>query len=331
MMTAVSYEKAVRDGRTLLNHARAVIVLNNQGDVANILYRDSGSLLNVIGILGPVYHKGTTIALAVRSEIGIGRAVPYKASEKRLHQDRLRTPSRKSFPLSYEEMRKILREIIEVIQRLIDKDVMHWKNLTYIKSRRYEDSQIYKCGRFITMPNDLEHLKFLCLARDIETRVKGHLQEFIEHTKDKLIVAKSAYYPPSQIKRKWWAKEIAYNLEEALYGEYFFEIIREALGKEGSKLRSLFEQILEVYKIEPDAEKDREYLRLRNKYVHDEVLMLRDFPLDVMVHTKRVTLREKKYPKRVCPTPRHAVGMLRLEVRPSDDAVKQHTKNKNVK
>ena len=159
----------------------------------------------------------------------------------------------------------------------------------------------------------------------MEIRVSGHLRQFIEYTKDKLIVARFAHYSLQQIKRKWWAQEIANNLYEAGYGEYFFEVIRSSLGQEGSKIRNLFEQIVEAYALEPKQGKDREYLTLRERFGNLEEETLKNFSLDVMIHGKRVVLREKKYP-RSSPLYRHARGSLRVEVRPSDGAVERHSK-----
>jgi hypothetical protein len=326
-MHPTTVKKAWSDGDNLYNHARAVIVLNEKGDIVETIDRVKGFVINVLAILGPVFYNGEHLDRAVRSEIGFGRATPYMPAESNILGTRVWITDRAVVkPLSNKEEHKLLPAITKLIQHVIDKEVEHWKRVTYVKSR-HSDPVIYTRGKFITVPPDLPLLTFLCLARDMKTRTSGHLKEFADRTWLRLHRLRPPPYPPKKLKRLKSVQHTASNLNDAKYGTLALELIKNMLGKrEGDKVRMLFEQILEVYKIAPDDKKlDMLYLELRQRFSHvNEEQALKTFPLDVVTQEKRVAMREIKEPRKRPPKYRHAKGCIRVEVRPSKEAVEKH-------
>lgn len=324
-MHSTTQKKAWKDGDTLYHHARAVIILNDKGEVREVKHKITGALVNVLAIIGPITLNGKYIRRAVRAEIGFGRTAPYKLAEARIRGERVRTFPRKVYqPLTTEEELYLLPFITKVVQQVVDKEVMHWKRLTFTKSM-HSDSEVYTRGKFITVPPNMPVLSFLCLAQDMKTRTNGHLSAFASCTRLRLNKVRYATYSPKELKRIKAVQHTAYNLGEAKYGEHILGILRKKIGRVGSKARSLFEQILEVYKIQPHNKRnDSLYLGYKRIFTHlDERDLLANFALDVVTHEKRIARREQKK----LPTYRHACGCLRVEIRPSAEAVNNHLSN----
>lgn len=313
--------KAFGDGRILYRHARAVILLDASGEVVEIIHRPIGFLVNVVAIIGPHLVEDVLLNRVVRAEIGIGRTAPYTTSETRSPQGILhRTQKRNAYPLTEKEQSKLLPVIGKVIQKIIDVETSHRKRLTYFKNKK-ADSQVYLIGKWITIPAHLTLLTFACLAKDMATRKSGHLKEVVNRTWLKLSGAKSLSYTPKQLRRLKIAQYTASVFHDARYGVHVFNWIRESIGKCSEKERALFEQIIEVFKLEPTQERDSHYLALLEYFGRNtEQQILRNFPLRVMISQKRIERREKKKK----PEYRHAKGCLRVEVMPSQEALEKH-------
>lgn len=322
-MHPTSLQKARQDGENLYRYARAVIVIDEHGSVIEVINRVQGSLINVLAVLGPVKLPGNHhIARSVRAEIGFGRVTPYKQVETPLLGGRSAFKRRiVHSPLSHKDQVALFPVMCHVIQKVIDEEVMHRKNLTYFKNKK-ENSPVYSNGKWITVPPDLTLLMYACLAKDLQTRLRGHIAELVMRTKINFNKLPYAVYPEKKFRRLKVAKFVASVFADASYGGYLLEIIKKKMGRLGTKHRALFEQVLEVFKIKPDPTKDLEYLRLREIFGNKEKEILRGFPLDVMTQGKRVERREIKYGKP--PKYRHAENCLRLEVRPSQAAIKRH-------
>lgn len=321
-MNSVTQRKAWQDGENLYRHARAVIVIDANGEVIEIKNMVQGWIVNVLAILGPMNVHGKLVKRTVRAEIGFGRTVPYKPAENSILGGRNRVAKRNVLKrLTGEEQRALLHVVVKTIQSVVDREVMHWKRLTYTKSM-HSDSIVYTRGKFITVPLDFPLLSFFCLAQDMKTRVNGHLSEFAARTRHGFEKVKYATYSPKELKRIKAVQYTANNLAEANYSEYMLDILRRKVGRLGSKSRALFEQTLEVYKIHPcNKQKDFLYLGYKDMFPPTtEKELLEIFPLDVVTHGKRVNMRERKK----SPKYRHAERCLRVEVRPSKDAVARH-------
>ena len=320
-----SIRKARNDGDTVYHHARAVILLGKTGEVTSVVHRPIGYLVNVIAIVGPYCLGGVLIDKVIRAEIGVGRTVPYSRSERRINDDVLHIiQSRKAYPITDQDEERLLPTILEVIQEIIDVETAHRKRLTYFKNKK-SDSQVYVNGKWVTVPEHLKRLAFACFAKDMAIRKSGHLKEVVDHTWFKLTRIRFTSYTPKQLKRLKAVQYIASVLYEANYGQYVFNWIRDRIGKLTSKERALFEQIVDVFNLEPQQVKDIEYLALRNFFGEkEEKQILKDFTLQVKISKKRIELRERRYK----PIYRHATGCFRVEVMPSPQALESHLENR---
>lgn len=327
-MFSNTYKKVLRDGENIYRHARYVIVIDSKGAVVEKIDRISGSLINVLAVIGPLVIDGTRVERSVRAEIGFGRTSPYTASEKMVKDINFRFPRRYVHsPLTEGEQFKLLHEIANQVQKVVDNDVMHRRRLTYLKNIHRDDSAEYGNGKFITIPSNFPLFMFAGLAKDMETREKGHLDEFVNNTKLRLSRLRCGTYSSSEMKRIKVAQYIAYLLSEAKYGEHIMSIIKEKLGKESGKVRVLFEQLLEAYSIVPSVNKDTLYLSLLKRYELIERYIISFFPLDVVTHPKREEKKSAHQQLRIDEnrkTYRHAVDCLRVEVRPSLEAIQKH-------
>lgn len=82
--TVVPFEhKLVRDGRTIKQYARWVLVIDEEGNILSTIDRShKGYLVNSIAVLGPALVKGTLMPETVLLEIGLSRCRPYRRSER---------------------------------------------------------------------------------------------------------------------------------------------------------------------------------------------------------------------------------------------------------
>lgn len=333
-MQPCTIKKAWLDGKNLYNHARAVIILDKNGNIQEIIDRRKGYLVNVLAILGPVAVNGEVIEYSVRGEIGFGRTAPYTTTETEIDgaKEKIRVTKRRVFlPLNEREEIFLLSHIQRIIQKVVDESVLHRKSITYWKSR-HSDSLIYRNGKFITVPSNMLILRFACLAKDMQIKKNGHLNEFASRTRLKLSRLKFWFYPTKRFRKLKSVNEIAYILGEAEYGEYVLEIIRKKIGKEGSKERVLFEQILEEFNLSPMVGKDIEYVNLLSKLGHLEKNLLETFYLEVNTHQKRIKKKSNYFQDELAnrtkkgPAYQHATGCLRVEVNASEVAVDLHSK-----
>lgn len=338
-MHPTTLNKAWQDGENLYRYARAVIVIDEQGSPVEVIDRVTGSLVNVLAILGPITIGKTYIDRAVRAEIGFGRTSPYKLAEKMIHDEKIVVLLRKVYlPLSEEDQLALLPVITRFVQKIIDKEIEHRKRLTYYKSHR-PDSVEFGNGKFITIPSNLPILMFVCLAKDMQTRVNGHIQEVAYQTKWRLMRVRYASYTPAQLRRLNAAQSVAEIFGDAKYSEYLLEIIRQKVGKVTTKERALFELILEVFNIVPSEEYTDQniYFELKKKYGDLEIHLLDKFHLDTVTHPKRSIKNKKiredkqrvKERKTKTAIYKHANNCIRIEVRPSQEAIKQHGHRSN--
>ncbi len=333
-MHQATLNKAWQDGENLYRHARAVIVIDEQGLPVEVVDRVAGSLVNVLAILGPITIGTTDITRSVRAEIGFGRTSPYKLATKIICDEKLIVLPRKVYaPLDEQTQIGLFPVVTRLIQKIVDKEIAHRKRLTYYKSHRPGSAE-FGNGKFITLPSNLPLLMFACLAKDMQIRIHGHIEEVALRTKRRLGRFRYASYTPDELKRKKVAQLIAEIFAEAKYGMYMIERIRHLIGKETTKERALFELILEVFKITPSKEYSDQnlYLDLKDRYDSIESDLLAKFSLDTMTHPKRIIKNKKiredkkrvKERKTKTPVYKHASNCLRVEVRPSQEAIKQH-------
>lgn len=324
-------EKVRRDGERMHDEARYVIILNKEGNIEGEIDRSEGSTGNYIVVLAPVNYKNHTIDRSVVLEIGLGRSVPY---------NQFRTgPSNTSDAITYrcpvakladEKVIDLLPKLGQVIQSVVDEDISHRRNLIYYTSMTpFGDlSKIGKevpNGKFITIPNEESILVYSCLSKDIELRSKTHLSLFVKIIKRSLGNLKHAYYPKGELKRFKVVKEIASVLKESNYPIHFIEIIRAKLGKETTKVRALFEQILEVFGIEPEESSDEKYLlykSLHKIWKERQKELMNRLAIKTISDSKR-DVRKKQYAKTSGNNQTHAQNCIRVEVYPSEEAIEK--------
>ncbi len=323
--------KVIRDGENMYCEARHVIVLDERGEITYEEYRPTAYTGNYIAVFAPTVYKGEEIRLAVALEIGFSRSVPYQWFEK-WHDGKkvTRTFRRPIIKLSDEEVIHLLPTLSRAIQHIVDQDVSHRRNLIYHTSTTPYGGKAKKgkelaSGKFITVPNDESVLVFACLAKDSEARNKIQLSEFVSMTNKRLSKLKYAYYPKGELKRFSGVQETAEILVEADYPLHFAEVIRRKLGKETGKVRSLFEQIVEVFEIkfkETTYEKDLLHASLSQVLNGKTKNILGRFNISVTNHPKR-DADKLLYAEEHGHNPAHAVNCIRVEILPSREAIEK--------
>ena len=308
-----SVEKVKRDTYNMYHYSKYVIVLDEKGEIKEKINRVSGYLGYYLVIIAPVVYQGEKINTVVL-EIGFARSVPYQQFEKKFEdENKLRIKGRRTIAiLSAAALILLLPIISSSIQKIIDEDTSHRKSLVWeTRSSKKEGIKLVN-GKFITIPTDAEILVFVFLEIDLRLRKNGHLSLFVKLTKEKLSTLPYAYYPNRQLKRLKVAKDIAFILGEANYPEHFVNVIRRKLGKETTKYRALFEQIIEVFKISFHSgnENDLLYKALSAKFSDKSEGLMKSSNLSVMIHPKRDKVRKI-----------HARNCIRVEVFPSTEAV----------
>ncbi len=329
--------KVIRDGEKMYCEARHVIVLDENGEVSYEENRPSAYTGNYIAVFAPIVYKGEEIRLAIALEIGFSRSVPYQWFEKWYGKKKVTTTVRRPVvKLTDEKVISLLPTLSRAIQHIIDQDVSHRRNLIYHTSTtpyggKGKRGKELASGKFITVPKDESVLIFACLAKDSEARHRVHLSDFVRITRKRLSRLKYAYYPKGDLKRFSSVKKTVEILLDADYPAHFAEVIRRKLGKETEKVRSLFEQIVEVFEIkfkETTYDKDLLYASLFQVLNGKAKDILGRFSLSVTNHPKR-DADKLLYAKEHGHNPAHAVNCIRVEILPSQEAIEKANPTQN--
>lgn len=311
-------DKVIRDADVMYSHARYVIVLNEIGVVTERINRSVGYLANCLVVIAPTYYKNHFV-YSVVMEIGIGRTVPYvELTRQVMDSISLRVNSRNPVAqLTYAKTLELLSVLSDVLQGIVDEGVAHRKKLVWVKTGK--DNKELPIGIFIAIPRSLSPLVYACLEKDFTTRVEGHISVVIQLIKDDLNTLRFAYYPDKELKRLKAVDKVAHVLSDAKYPEHFLEVIRNSLGKRTKKVRALFEQIIDSYKIPVGTsnENDELYLKLREDWYVHRKMILAAFRVSVQAHPKRDAFRSS-----------HAKNCIRVEIHPSEEAIR--AKHPNV-
>lgn len=307
-------DKVRRDGENMYCESRYVIVLNEDGVVVETIDRKTEYTGNFLVVLAPVTYNGEFLPLCVVLEIGLSRSVPYQQFEKKF-KDRKKISIQKRrtvVTLSEKATISFLPLISSSLQDIVDEDISHRKSLIWQTRASKKDGKQLRSGKFVTLSTEAEMVVFIFLEADLRHRTNGHLSLFVKLTKEKLDSLPYAYYPNKELKRLKVAKDIAYVLGEANYPSHFVDAIRKKLGKETTKYRALFEQIIEVFKISFHSgnENDLLHKELSEKFSASKDELVNLTRLSVMVHPKRDKARQI-----------HAKNCIRVEVFPSKEAV----------
>ena len=323
-------EKVRRDGENMYCESRYVIVLNEEGAVVETIDRQTEYTGNFLVVLAPVTYDGEFLPLCVVLEIGLSRSVPYQQFEKKFTNHKFAIKSRRPIAkLNDKTIIYLLNKISVALQQIVDADTAHWQNLVHYTKmtpdgKLAKGGKVVSSGKFITVPKDEDLIIYICLLININARSKGHLHEFVQITKEKLVRLPFASYPKKDLKRLKVAQEIAYVLGEAKYPKLFLEIILDKLGKPGTKFRNLVEEIIDYFQI-PINEDDPDkfivaYLKLHEIY-EDHGYLVSKFKTEVVTHPKREN-RKKNYKYKGKP---HGKEHMRLEILPSKEAIsKKH-------
>jgi hypothetical protein len=281
------------------------------------VFNNTNPIISVIAVIGPVTIEGKKYRQALWAEIGIGRGTPYSGAEKTSGGQRDRVQPRQPMKVwTTEEEVRILPTLEATLQQITDVASDSWKyGVGWYKNRK-ENPKLLLPGKFFTIPYNMPFTTHAVYENDLKKRIQGHVREFIHHTKLRLHACKYATYPDWQLRRLKAVKDIAANLGEARYGESILEHIKIKLGNPGTKERQLFEQILEVWKISAEKEKDTQLIALREQF---QEIAPPKLSVHVAIHYKRKERRERQatsYPKGKA-TYRHASKHLRFEVKVS--------------
>lgn len=309
-------EKILRDGIMMYCEARYVIVLDEHGEVVERINRSITYTGNFLVVLAPIIHEGKKIELSVVLEIGLSRSVPYQQFEKNFADGKFAVKGRRPVAkLTDEKIIELLLTFSQIIQDVVDEETSHRKRLIWKKYGK--DKKEMPIGIFVTVPFEASPLVYICLEKDFIERANGHLQLFVNMTREKLRKLKFAYYPKDEIKRFKVAQEIASILFDANYPSHFLEVIRRKLGKETGKIRSLFEQIIEEFEIKTKEKDDLDVLHenLEKVFGENKDILINSFPISVQTHPKRNNRRST-----------HAKDCLRIEIHPSKEAIEEKHK-----
>mgnify|MGYP003394516179 CR=1 FL=1 len=300
-------EKVRRDGIRMYNEARYVIVLDETGSVAEKINRCLTSIGDILVVLSPIVYKKEKIKLAVVLEIGLSRATPYLQVKKSVRQKKVYIKSRLPVArLSEEATIRLMPEIAKSLQAIVDEELSGRRNLLFYNGMR-PSGDMAKWGNEIlsemriTVSMENQALVYTCLAIDLNARENGHIDKFVSLMKKDFKGLKHSYYPDKQIKRFNVVKKIADILKEETYSELMAERIRKKLGKEKTKPRALFEQVVDVFniKFKPTNENDHSatFESLNNVWEPREKELVERFPVSVITHPKR-TEKKKRYAKK---------------------------------
>lgn len=306
-------EKVIRDADSMYCHARYVIVLDECGAVTERINRSVGYLANYLVVIAPVLYKNKLI-YSIVMEIGISNCVPYQRVRWTFSGDDVRygiLPRKLIAQLTNKKIIELLPIVSFALQGIVDVGVSHRKRLMWVKTGK--DKREMPIGIFITIPNNLSPLAYVCLEKDFTTRVEGHLSIVVQLIKDELNTLKFGYYPDKQLKRFKVVQNLAVVLSEARYSKLFLEVIRRSLGKETTKVRALFEQVIDLYKIQmsPMSEMDQLYFKLKDEWQNSRSSLVESFPISVQTHPKRDRNRMLR-----------AKNCIRVEIHPSEEAIR---------
>lgn len=324
-------EKVIRDGINMYNSARFVIVLNEKGEIVEKINGKHGFVGNFLVVLMPIVYKGINISLSVALEIGFGRATPYKQFEQTVEGETTTIKARVPvIQLSESFVIKILPLLTETIQLVVDSNVSCRKRTTFVKKNKGRQ-EILTTGSFIKIRHEEEVLSYVCLARDFETRVNGHLNRFAKNIicRLALLISKSSYYSDAELKKKRVRGElvaltIAVAIQESNYPTYIMEIVRDKIRKidnSAKQYTELFDQILRVFKVvipSTNMKEQRLYVDLDQKFRKRIAEFLKVFPLKIFFDIKRTKKRElRRMEEKKCPTLVHSKDCIVVEVKPS--------------
>lgn len=329
-------EKLTRDAENMYEHARYVIVLNEEGEVIEKINHFYGFVGNYLVVLAPLTYKKEHIPMSVVLEIGLGRLTPYKQFIKTFCYGDVeiriadRTPIVK---MKDSLVIKLLPLIAKTLQSIVDQDISHRETLTIVKNKgdSVRDAIIQSRGIFIRINKEEEILSYVCLARDIETRSNHHLNRFVKNVITKLAVlfGKSDYYTDKELKKQSIggripADDIAFFVFEANFPTHIMKIVREKIIKLDNQTNSyieLFDQILRVFKIktlDTDVDDQMLYVELDKKFGDRKKELLSKFPILIGVDVKRTSTRKEwRIAENKDPLWEHAKGCIVVEVKPS--------------
>jgi hypothetical protein len=249
-----------QDGITMYYKSRYVIVLDEHGTIVEkvnhrrIHSNKKNNLATHITVLAPVVYKNHRINQAVVLEIGVSVSTPYTRFEYTENKRReYYGPRMPVAHLSTEAQIKLLPDIFQVIQTVIDEELEHRATLidrTRTEQCKHDRVVLYK-GKSVTISKEDEVLIYALLKLDIEFRRKNHLNDIVWCIQTRLMKMKAGEYSEKELKRRKDVQEIAYYIAEGKFSSFILNEIRRMLGKPEGKVRHIFEQILEAFKIRP--------------------------------------------------------------------------------
>jgi hypothetical protein len=330
-------DKVINDGKRMFEHARYVIVLDQNGRVTQSFENPpfGKTLVDCLVVLAPLMYRNTWVAQAVLLEIGFRRFVPYAQTEYRVNgKIKAIKPRRPVCKLSDKVMVELLPHIGNAIQVCVNSIIMTWEKSIPIQVR-VVGNYTYIASIFVKIPE--EEKIFCAVVRFAEFRLRlspsmtlGSCAILLKKTCERFIKASWRYktesgdYLNSRVRKSGDANFIADTLRTRIkFRGYTRQMVDEMLalvGKEGSPERELINQIWKLYKI-PVPVRDTALDVLEKEYGHLKSQLLSRWKLGNFISYRHQRKRMS-----------HARGALTISVLGSEVELRkmivEHDKNR---